>query len=100
MYTNYVYSLLFFKTYIERIKKNEAQLKTENVIDKEQDGIEQLKNALNELLFTDSQSLLNKDEEQLQHINSMTTMCRKYYMKANIQKKTRSYENHQNIKSY
>lgn len=78
----------FSKHTQKELTKKEAQLKTENVIDKEQDGIEQLKNALNELLFTDSQSLLNKDEEQLQHINSMTTMCRKYYMKANIQKKT------------
>lgn len=87
----------FSKHTQKELTKKEAQLKTENVIDKEQDGIEQLKNALNELLFTDSQSLLNKDEEQLQHINSMTTMCRKYYMKANIQK-NRSYENHQNTK--
>lgn len=70
MYTNYVYSLLFFKTYIERIKKNEAQLKTENVIDKEQDGIEQLKNALSELLFTDSQSLLNKKSKNNYNIST------------------------------
>lgn len=61
---------------IHRIRK-EAQIKNENLTDKDQVGVGESNHSPNELLFADHQSLIYEIEEQ-PHSNSVTATVRKY----------------------